>query len=172
MHCIDFIYCLDAAQLSARNERDLNKQKRVNVFGFLMTQSKNATSLPTVDVGDLARERKVLQHKPRGAGKHQPVRTCKVSATVLSKSFFCIVLQHTIQTIVLLQQRMKEFPDEPFASVGSKETLFCEACKMELSTIKSSIEDHIRRPKHKTNVEATKQIKADSIRISKVPTHF
>jgi hypothetical protein len=79
------------------------------------------------------------------------------------------LLSHPYQH--LSQQRTRDFPKEPLSvrglknSLGEGTRLFCDACAGELSLVKSSIEDHCRRAKHKTNVAMMAHTKKEVVRI-------
>jgi hypothetical protein len=154
-----------------RAEREMTRAKSRDVFGVMMAAHKDPSSqLQPPAPGDLARSRAVKLAKSkdttRGRGVANNKRTSMTSALVFTLTS---ALSHPYQH--LSQQRTKDFAKEPLSvrghknSLGEGTKLFCDACGGELSLVKSSIEDHCKRTKHKNNVAMMAHTKKDVVRI-------
>jgi hypothetical protein len=153
-----------------RVQRDVARAKSRNVFAHMVAVSKDPSAhlaMPTP--GELARHRKVRtsksKDKSRGRGKSSNKRTI----TTIHASVLCTSLRSPCdpdQRHAVSQVRLKEFPKQPFSLCGPNGSkLFCDACTCEVSLVKSSITDHISRPKHTTNIEMKAHMKKDAARI-------
>jgi hypothetical protein len=154
-----------------RAERDMTRAKSRDVFRVMMASTKDPSyHLPPPTPGDLARSRAVKLSKSknttRGRGMEKNKRTSMTSALVFTLTS---ALSHPYQH--LSQQRTRDFSKEPLSvrghknSLGEGTKLFCDACAGELSLVRSSIEDHCKRPKHKKNVAMMAHTKKEVVRI-------
>ena len=79
--------------------------------------------------------------------------------------------RQTKESKVPIVQRLREFPDQCLMCSAGK--LFCRPCKEIIPNIKSSIEDHVRRQKHKGNVAKYQETHGDNAEIKELLSdHF
>ena len=105
------------------------------------------------DLAAHERERVVKMKPPEGPrGRQVEARTTKESK-------------------VPLAQRLREFPDQGLIDSNGK--IFCAPCKEEIPNIKSSIDGHVKRHKHKNNLDKYQERSGDDGEVKEFLTqHF